>query len=1105
MGQCISSLQQAGEPPEEYKRRWTSGPGVSDGVDGGYRAASTYTTTANVGMGTGKDRFVFLQHQAGRHALDPIDEQASLNANTSPARQHGGWDESKKDLAKSSNSALRPRASCGGPPGADSRQTGPLNWTKGELIGQGAFGSVFLGMDNDTGQLMAVKQVHVSKAGSSKVSEHVTALEAEVRLLQQLDHPNIVRYLSTETTNDALHIFLEFVPGGSIASLLAKFGHFRETVVKVYTRQILLGLEYLHAHGIIHRDIKGANILVDNTGLVKLADFGASKKIEDLVTIDSGFKSMKGTPYWMAPEIIKQSGHGRQADIWSVACTVIEMATGRPPWSGLGSQVAAMFHIASSKGPPPIPEHLSAECKDFLYLCFNRNWKDRPLAAQLLQHPFLASVPPRTVAAPLASIATGRAAGVGGAPAIPPVAARAAPPATQAGEHAAGGEGAQGDLDSPAIKAWRTPPKAGGSPSGSSDAGRVGDGDASDPDTPPGPSGDPSPAKGSEGPARTASQGRGVAAGPGSACGAFGGGAAEGAGVDAGTIPGPVVVAARGAVAAGKAAHAGSPLPCRPGPGLSQRGAGEGPPPALATEDVGAKVGVPRQASRRQVRASLPSPVAGQRGGGGGGAPGPLQRAHRAREGVGAATAAPAAPLTVGPPGGPSIASQTRDADGARGGDRAEATPHRRQLSAATSLRLPGPPPATELGACAEGTPGPDPGIAVPAEGGRGGDGGQSCVDATGTSGEGGVEAGAPVRSDSTCPGRRERPAATSIRAAPSAGVRQSMPALRREREASRSPTERSLSGSAAFLPGRAGSEAGRHLHGRPSGEGTAAGQQADLAPGAEAPGGDSGASSPLHDTSRTSSPGRAGEEEAEAWVLHSVPPSPALVRRWQAPARPQEGMPAGGASAPGSSDQSLDPGSNQSTYNPMEEPSWMPGGAAAAALAARLAAAPSEAATSEAAPSEAPRERRGAPVAAPVEQARHARAPSRIPTPPSSPWGAARAARSTVARPATERAGVTAMESLPPPSARRRHSDASPRDPIPPPAADSWEEAAAVATAAGPDAREDKDLGSWWPPPPARDHMVWTNEDGDIDALPWDVGRSSMAAPAGLFRAALG
>lgn len=122
----------------------------------------------------------------------------------------------------------------------------------------------------------------------------------------------------------------------------------------------------------MHRDIKGANILVDNAGRVKLADFGASKQIEELATLGSGFKSVRGTPYWMAPEIIREEGHGREADIWSVACTVIEMATGRPPWSGVGNQVQAMFQIASSKGPPPIPEHLSADCKDFLYLCFNR-------------------------------------------------------------------------------------------------------------------------------------------------------------------------------------------------------------------------------------------------------------------------------------------------------------------------------------------------------------------------------------------------------------------------------------------------------------------------------------------------------------------------------------------------------------------------------------------------------------------------------------------------------------------------------------------------------------------------------------------------------------
>lgn len=87
----------------------------------------------------------------------------------------------------------------------------------------------------------------------------------------------------------------------------------------------------------------------------------------------AGSTSIRGTPYWMAPEVIKQTGHGRPADIWSLACTVIEMATGKPPWSNLYSQpVSAMFHIASSKDPPKLPDHLSPEAKDFLMLCFNR-------------------------------------------------------------------------------------------------------------------------------------------------------------------------------------------------------------------------------------------------------------------------------------------------------------------------------------------------------------------------------------------------------------------------------------------------------------------------------------------------------------------------------------------------------------------------------------------------------------------------------------------------------------------------------------------------------------------------------------------------------------
>ena len=332
--------------------------------------------------------------------LAAIDEHQSLRA-SSPRKQNGYDPASpmKNAVVRMSNNGNSSQHSGSRQSISTKRQPVaevgvPKNWTCGDLLGQGAFGSVYRGMDNDTGTLMAVKQVSLGfgSASAAKVAEHIKSVEAEVNLLKQLDHPNIVRYLGTEKTSKVLNIFLEYVPGGSIASLLSNFGPFKEPVVKLYTKQILLGLEYLHKNSIMHRDIKGANILVDNTGLVKLADFGASKKIEDLVSVGSGANSVKGTPYWMAPEVITQTGHGRQADIWSVACTVIEMATGKPPWSQYGSQVSAMFNIAKSKGPPLIPQDLSPECKDFLYLCFNRNWRERPTAAALLDHPFVANV-----------------------------------------------------------------------------------------------------------------------------------------------------------------------------------------------------------------------------------------------------------------------------------------------------------------------------------------------------------------------------------------------------------------------------------------------------------------------------------------------------------------------------------------------------------------------------------------------------------------------------------------------------------------------------------------------------------------------------------------
>ncbi|KAL2487000.1 Mitogen-activated protein kinase kinase kinase 3 [Abeliophyllum distichum] len=269
-------------------------------------------------------------------------------------------------------------------------QPPPIRWRKGELIGCGAFGRVYMGMNLDSGELLAVKEVAIAvNSASKKTQDQITELEKEVNLLKNLSHPNIVRYLGTVREEDSLNILLEFVPGGSISSLLGKFGSFPESVIRMYTKQLLLGLEYLHQNNIMHRDIKGANILVDNKGCIKLADFGASKKVVALATM-TGAKSMKGTPYWMAPEVIRQTGHSYSADIWSVGCTVIEMATGKPPWSQqYQEEFAALFHVGTTKSHPPIPEHLSIEAKDFLLKCLQKEPDLRSSASDLLKHPFV--------------------------------------------------------------------------------------------------------------------------------------------------------------------------------------------------------------------------------------------------------------------------------------------------------------------------------------------------------------------------------------------------------------------------------------------------------------------------------------------------------------------------------------------------------------------------------------------------------------------------------------------------------------------------------------------------------------------------------------------
>ncbi|KAK1807000.1 hypothetical protein P4O66_004839, partial [Electrophorus voltai] len=153
--------------------------------------------------------------------------------------------------------------------------------------------------------------------------------------------------------------------GGSIKDQLKAYGALTENVTRRYTRQILQGVFYLHSNMIVHRDIKGANILRDSSGNVKLGDFGASKRIQTICMSGTGIKSVTGTPYWMSPEVINGEGYGRKADVWSVACTVVEMLTQKPPWAEYEA-MAAIFKIATQPTKPSLPDGVSDACRDFL-------------------------------------------------------------------------------------------------------------------------------------------------------------------------------------------------------------------------------------------------------------------------------------------------------------------------------------------------------------------------------------------------------------------------------------------------------------------------------------------------------------------------------------------------------------------------------------------------------------------------------------------------------------------------------------------------------------------------------------------------------------------
>eukprot|EP00668_Euglena_longa_P004604 GGOE01005374.1.p1 GENE.GGOE01005374.1~~GGOE01005374.1.p1 ORF type:complete len:1020 (+),score=355.41 GGOE01005374.1:53-3061(+) len=256
-----------------------------------------------------------------------------------------------------------------------------------QVIGRGAYGVVFLGYANDKDEKVAVKAIPLGRISKA----HLYNLKNEIDLLKSLKNRHIVQYKDHEETRDHLYIMMEHMEGGSLASLLKRHGSFPEQVVAQYAAQVVDGLRYLHKEGVIHRDIKAANLLTKKVKhgdteavIVKLADFGVA-----CTTFEDRSGEAAGSPYWMAPEVIQLHPASVASDIWSLGCTLIELLTGDPPNFDL-MPVQALYRIVSDE--PRIPTHVSLRCREFLLRCFKKDPTQRPSAKDLMKDRWLAPI-----------------------------------------------------------------------------------------------------------------------------------------------------------------------------------------------------------------------------------------------------------------------------------------------------------------------------------------------------------------------------------------------------------------------------------------------------------------------------------------------------------------------------------------------------------------------------------------------------------------------------------------------------------------------------------------------------------------------------------------
>lgn len=255
-----------------------------------------------------------------------------------------------------------------------------FTWTKGELLGKGAFGKVYLGTF-PSGTKVAVKTM------DPETKEQSADIEREIEVMALLRHPHIVTMLGVQTGRDSsLEIFMEYVQGVELDEEIQAKGLPDDEQMQEWTKQILSALAYCHGKGVMHRDIKGKNILINKQNkMVKLCDFGSAAVLGK--DVEKATEDYNYTPLWTAPEILTGE-YDRKVDIWSLGCVVIEMASGMPPWSeeNFENAFTALYTIGKTKKLPRIPDKISDGARDFILTCLDRNPDTRPDALQLLKH-----------------------------------------------------------------------------------------------------------------------------------------------------------------------------------------------------------------------------------------------------------------------------------------------------------------------------------------------------------------------------------------------------------------------------------------------------------------------------------------------------------------------------------------------------------------------------------------------------------------------------------------------------------------------------------------------------------------------------------------------